>query len=144
MLTYQDQQFFYHYIGESEIFIENNSKKIDKLMKKENIRFSGVFHYDEQFPKVNGEQKVRLILMDAKYKIIINQKIIPQENFNKKFIEEFLIKNTSGIEVKDIVTDGDTSYPEIIDKIAVFHQQCHFHKMQNLMNPVNKKKEQKQ
>ena len=76
--------------------------------------------------------------------MIINDELIPKDQFNKEYIEKFLKESTRGIKLNTIITDGHRSYPEIIERLGAKHQLCTFHIMQNLMiklNPYIHKKE---
>ena len=58
-----------------------------KSIKKLNIKPSGYYSYDEEFIKINKKIYVRLALIDVHTKIIINDELIPKEQFNKEYIE---------------------------------------------------------
>lgn len=69
--------------------------------------------------------------------MIINDELIPKEQFNKEYIEKFLKESTREIKLNTIITDGHRSYPEIIERLGAKHQLCTFHIMQNLMAKIN-------
>ena len=46
-------------------------------MKKLDINPSGYYNYDEEFIKINKEIYVRLTLIDAHTRMIINDELIP-------------------------------------------------------------------
>ena len=76
--------------------------------------------------------------------MIINDELIPKDQFNKEYIEKFLKESTRGIKSNTIITGGHQSNPEIIERLGAKHQLCTFHIMQNLMiklNPYIHKKE---
>ena len=124
---------------EGEEYLEKECKD---LFKYDINDLSGVFAIDEQFPSVNGEQKARPVIMDVHTNIILDDVILPIEDLDSNFKEEFLNKNLKDKNVKGIVSDGDKAYFTIIDKIGFTHQLCNFHIMQNLMSelikPINK------
>ncbi len=128
------------YLHEKELspqYIYNKEQKILKEIEKLNIKPSGYYSYDEEFIKINKKIYVRLALIDVHTKIIINDELIPKEQFNKEYIEKFLKESTEGIKLKTIITDGYRSYPEIIESLDAKHQLCTFHIMQNLMVKLN-------
>ena len=128
------------YLHEKELspqYIYNKEQEILKEIKKLNIKPSGYYSYDEEFIKINKKIYVRLALIDVHTKIIINDELIPKEQFNKEYIEKFLKESTEGIKLKTIITDGYRSYPEIIESLDAKHQLCTFHIMQNLMVKLN-------
>ena len=85
-------------------------------MKKLDINPSGYYNYDEEFIKIIKEIYIRLTLIDAHTRMIINDELIPKDQFNKKYIEKFLRTSTEGIKLKTIITDGHHTYKEIIKK----------------------------
>ncbi|MDR3062684.1 MAG: hypothetical protein LBU40_00905 [Methanobrevibacter sp.] len=119
-------------------FITKEEKKIEKELKKANIKPSGVYHYDEQYLFVSKDLYLRLIILDNKTKMIIAEELVHNNKFNKKFVKKFIHNNLKNLPLKGIITDGVNYYPEIIDELGVEHQLCNFHKMQNLMNLVYK------
>jgi hypothetical protein len=76
--------------------------------------------------------------LDNKTKLLVADTLINSCDFNKKAVENFIHSNLDGLPLKGIITDGANYYPEIIDNLGVPHQQCTFHKMQNLMNLIYK------
>ena len=128
------------YLHEKELspqYIYNKEQEILKEIKKLNIKPSGYYSYDEEFIKINKKIYVRLALIDVHTKMIINDELIPKNQFNKEYIEKFLKESTNGIKLKTIITDGYRSYPEIIERLGAKHQLCTFHIMQNLMVKLN-------
>ena len=128
------------YLHEKELspqYIYNKEQEILKEIKKLNIEPSGYYSYDEEFIKINKKIYVRLALIDVHTKMIINDELIPKDQFNKEYIEKFLKESTDGIKLKTIITDGYRSYPEIIERLGAKHQLCTFHIMQNLMVKLN-------
>ena len=87
----------------------------------------------KEFIKINKEIYVRLKLIDAHTRMIINDNFIPKNQFNKEYIEKFFRQYTDGIKLETIITDGYSSYNEIIEKLGAKHQLCTFHLMNNLM-----------
>ena len=128
------------YLHEKELspqYIYNKEQKILKEIEKLNIQPSGYYSYDEEFIKINKKIYVRLALIYVHTKMIINDKLITKNQFNKEYIEKFLIESTKEIKLDTIITDGYRSYPEIIERLGAKHQLCTFHIMQNLMVKLN-------
>ena len=92
----------------------------------------------DEFIKISKRVYVRLTLIDAYEKLIVNDILIPKDEFNKEFVKKFMSDSLEGLPLKCIITDGDPSYPKIIDELDTKHQLCRFHIMQNLMKPLNK------
>ena len=130
------------YLYERKACRTNLSKKEQELWKtieKLDIKPSGKYHYDEKYIKINKEVYVRLSLIDAHTRIIINDILITRDQFNKEYIKSFLINSLTGFPLDTIITDGYQAYPQIIDEIGAKHQLCRFHIMENLMKPINKR-----
>ena len=110
----------------------------EKIMGGE-IEFSGLVHYDEEFLWIKHLPYVRLTLLDAENKLIIEDTVIPRELFTKDYIKLFLETSLENLEVKIIITDGYRAYASIIDDLDFNHQRCTFHAMKNLMDKLIKK-----
>ncbi len=65
-------------------------KNLQKLLKRIKNQIKWNYHYDEKFLHENGINTVRLAIIDAVTNPNINDQVIYQENFNKKFVEIFL------------------------------------------------------
>lgn len=129
--------YYYHENRSDEYFdyLETlQFKKIEELK----IKPSGTFCYDEQYVFVNKILYMRLTLIDYKNKLIINEELISSVDFTDKTIERFLKTSLENLPLKAIITDGRTSYNNIIDALGAIHHKCYFHIMQNLMTPLNR------
>ena len=121
---------------------EYTSMSIQELQEEilnGNIEFSGIVHYDEEYLWIKHQPYVRLTLLDAKNKLIIEDTVIPRYNFTKDYIKLFLEASLENLEVKTIVTDGYHAYSGIIEELEFNHQRCSFHSMKNLMDDLVKK-----
>ena len=76
---------------------------------------------------------VRLTLLGAENKLIIEDTVIQRELFSKDYIKLFLETSFENLEVKTIITDGYGAYASIIDDLDFNHQRCTFHAMKNLI-----------
>ena len=61
-----------------------NIKDLQEEILNGNIEFSGVIHYDEEYLWIKHQPYVRLTLLDAENKLIIEDTIIPRDIFRKK------------------------------------------------------------
>ena len=121
---------------------EYTSMSIQELQKEilnGNIEFSGIVHYDEEHLWIKHQPYVRLTLLDAKNKLIIEDTVIPRYNFTKDYIKLFLEPSLENLKVKTIITDGYHAYSGIIGELGFNHQRCSFHSMKNLMDDLVKK-----
>lgn len=115
---------------------------IQKLQKKINdgeIEFSGLVHYDEEFLWIKHQTYIRLTLLNAKNKLIIEDTVISRELFSKDYIKLFLEISLGNLDVKIIITNGYRAHASIIDNLGFNHQRCTFHVMKNLMDKQIKK-----
>ena len=94
-------------------YLDNEEKKIEKLLKKANIDESGIYNYYKEFCGNKKQKSVRLTILDDKTYMIINENIIPAENFDSYFIENFLRFSLKRIDEK---TFGNT----FISRISIF------------------------
>ena len=114
-------------------------RRFKKRLLRGEIEFSGLVHYDEEFLWIKHQPYVRLTLLDAGNKLIIEDTVISRELFSKEYIKLFLETSLENLEVKTIITDGYRVYASIIDDLGFNHQRCTFHAMKNLMGKVIKK-----
>jgi hypothetical protein len=122
----------------SDDYLDKRMDELNEMIKELGIEPSGVFHYDEQYLWVNTDLKMRMTILDANTKLVIADETVTAEEFNKNTIKNFLNGNLKDLDVKCIVTDGDNSYPSIIEAMGAIHQNCVFHKMQTLIKAVYK------
>ncbi len=57
--------------------------KIEEALKYTDDDLSGVYGYDEQFLKVNGEDRARLSLIDLNTHVQLNRLIVKEFNIKK-------------------------------------------------------------
>ena len=115
------------------------SMSIQELQEKiidGEIEFSGLVHYDEEFLWIKHQPFVRLTLLDAENKLIIEDTVVPRELFSREYIKLFLESSLENLDVKTIITDGYRAYASIIDDLGFNHQRCTFHAMKNLMDKL--------
>ena len=98
----------------------------------------GFYNYDEEFIKISKEIYVRMTIIDAHTRLIINDQIIRKEEFTKETIKKYFKESFKGLKLNTIITDGYSTYPEIIEEIGAKHHSCTFHIMQRLMTPLQK------
>ena len=120
-------------------YLSMNIQELQEKIFEGEIEFSGFVHYDEEFLWIKHQPYVRLTLLDAENRLIIEDLVIPREFFTKNFIKEFLETSLRNLEVKTIITDGYRAYASIIDDLGFNHQRCTFHAMKNLMDKLIKK-----
>ena len=60
-----------------------------------------LFIYDEEFLWIKHQPYVRLTLLDAENKLIIEDTVVPRELFSKDYIKLFLETSLDNLEVKN-------------------------------------------
>ena len=123
-------------------YLSMTIKELQEKIIEGEIEFSGLVHYDEEFVWIKHQPYVRLTLLDAENKLIIEDTVIPRELFSKEYIKIFLETSLENLEVKTIITDEYSAYAPIIDDLGFNHQRCTFHAMKNLMDKLIKKHNQ--
>lgn len=129
------------YISQSALidqYLDAEEKKVSELIKGLNIKPSGFYNYDEEFIKISKEIYVRMTIIDAHTRLIINDQLIRREEFTKETIKKYFKESFKGLKLNTIITDGYSAYPEIIEEIGAKHHSCTFHIMQRLMTPLQK------
>lgn len=119
-------------------YLDKEENRVRKLIKKLNIKPSGFYNYDEEFIKISKEIYVRMTIIDAHTRLIINDQIIKREDFTKETIKKYFKESLKGLKLNTIITDGYSAYPEIIEEIRAKHHTRTFHMMQRLMLPLQK------
>ena len=80
------------YISQSALidqYLDKEEKRVNKLIKKLNIKPSGFYNYDGEFIKINKEIYVRMTIIDSYTRLIINDQIIRREEFTKETIKKY-------------------------------------------------------
>ena len=80
------------YISQSALidqYLDKEEKRVNKLIKKLNIKPSGFYNYDEEFIKINKEIYVWMTIIDSYTRLIINDQIIRREEFTKETIKKY-------------------------------------------------------
>ena len=118
-------------------FITKKLEDVEEDLRNGKIELGQVGNYDEEFAWHKHQPVVRLTLLDYKTKLILNDIIIPRNEFNREYIKMFIQKSIEGLDYHTIVTDGDNRYKKILDELGLNQQRCIFHSMQNLMSKLN-------
>jgi len=118
-------------------FLLHKEKEVQQAVKEVNIEFSDCLSYDEQYVFTTDEGWVyRLSAIDPLSNYPYANIILKKDEFNSENIKKFLQPIVNEYDIKTIVTDGEISYPAIIEELNCNHKKCNFHKMQNFMNKI--------
>ena len=89
--------------------------------------------------KISKEIYVQMTIIDAHTRVIINNQIIKREkNSPKKTIKKYFKESLKGLKINTIITNGYSTYTEIIEEIGAKHHSCTFHMMQRPIFPLQK------
>lgn len=129
---------FEHQDDEIDNYIYEQNKKQIIEMGEKGIRPSGDYHFDEQFPKQNAEQMVRLDILDAKTNYPYYTLVVPVEEYNQELIKEYWHTVLDSLPQNSLTTDGHRAYNNIAEEFDFIHHRCVFHIMQNTINDIIK------
>jgi len=102
-------------------------KALDQVKQEKFSSASGVYYYDEQFLKENGQETCRLTVKDAvTEKVLLDRRAV---NAQYGTIEQALRKALDGLPVEAFIVDMNQQYPGIILKLypKAKIQWCIFH-----------------
>lgn len=140
---------------ESEKYIAKKEEKIQEKLNEKNIEPTGFPGHDESFLTINGEKYAFLAMIDSNNQSIINDQIMP-ENEYRDFLETFIIYSQKDLSpYKDpntpnpihtllltdlkkdtLIGDGLKEYPIIAQKANMDFHPCGFHVIMNQRQPV--------
>ena len=119
-------------------FLSKKEKENEGELKKQNISFSEVLCYDEQYVLVDGKWKYRLTAMDPVSKWVYDTILIEKEDFTQERIKKFIQSIMDITPITTLVTDGSNKYPQIAEDLGLKHKLCNFHKMQNYIDKIKR------
>jgi len=123
---------FYHENKVSDSYLDEKEKHIEERVEKENLKDTGIYHYDEQFPCSNGEYMSRLMIIDANTKYPYDDFLEYATLFDSEIIEKYFHQILDDIPHEIMITDGYNAYPNIIKEFNMIQQRCVFHMMYNV------------
>jgi len=123
------------------LWINKKGKKYKQ--NREISEGSGIYSYDEQYIKIDGERFYRLAIKDVDTGKTVNERIVDENTGDN--IQDFLLDSLKEKKLTTLVTDGDPQYDDIIKNIAkdfeidkIIHQLCVFHALKNLSKATRK------
>ena len=100
---------------------------LEQVRQEKFTSTSGVYNYDEQFLKVNGEQTCRLVIKDrVTGKVIVD---VQTPDAKKETIQKVMQTALEGLPVDVFIVDMNSRYPELINELFpnAKIQWCIFH-----------------
>src|SRR3989344_9505351 len=111
----------------SQYLYELYVKALDEVKHEKFSSASGVYYYDEQFLKVNGEETCRLVIKDrVTGKVIVD---VQTPDAKKETIKKVMQIALEGLPVEVFIVDMKRQYPELIRELFpnAKIQWCIFH-----------------
>ena len=112
---------FDHQNKVSDTYLENKEALVEAYVESEGLKDNGVYHYDEQFPRANGDSMTRLMMLDAETMYPYHDYLENATLFDAELIEKYF-HNV-------LVTDWYITYPTIIESFHILQQRYVFHIM---------------
>ncbi len=131
-ITLPKSTVFYHENKVSDSYLEEKENQIEEMVEQENLKDTGTYHYDEQFPSQNGEYMSRLMIIDAKTKYPYDDYLEYATLFDAEIIEKYFHQILDNIPHEIMITDGHMAYPNIIKEFNMIQQRCVFHMIYNV------------
>ncbi|WP_323735842.1 hypothetical protein PXD04_08100 [Methanosphaera sp. ISO3-F5] len=123
---------FYHEKNTADSYLEEKEKQVEHQVETENLKDSGTYHYDEQFPSQNGEYMSRLMIIDANTQYPYEDFLEYATLFDTEIIEKYFHQILDDIPHEIMITEGYSAYPTIIEEFKMIQQRCVFHMMYNV------------
>lgn len=101
-----------------------------EIVENDLPQYSGIYTYDEQHLRINGERAYRFTLYDDLMDAPVGERIA--DRLTKDTVCDFLTDLLDDKPAYVITTDGRDEYAEIVeDDVDAFHHRCHFHFLRN-------------
>ena len=127
---------FDHQNKVSDTYLENKEALVEAYVESEGLKDNGVYHYDEQFPRADGDSMARLMMLDAETMYPYYDYLENATLFDAELIEKYFHIVLDDIPHSAMVTDGYSAYPSIIESFDMLQQRCVFHMMYNVGQEV--------
>lgn len=127
---------FDHQNKVSDTYLENKEALFEEEVESKGLKDNGVYHYDEQFPRADGDDIARLMMLDSKTMYPYNDFLENATIFDVELIEKYFHLVLDEIPHEVMVTDGYSAYPAIIESFDMLQQRCVFHMMYNVGQEV--------
>ena len=90
------------------------------------MEFSDYYNQNKEFIKTNQYIYVRITIVDAHTKRIVNEQLKPENKLNNRGIKDFFEELFQEKELNTIITDDYSAYPDIIAKMGANHKIMYF------------------
>ena len=101
-----------------------------EIVENDLPQYSGVYTYDEQYLRIDGERAYRFTLYDDLMDAPVGERVA--DRLTKDTVRDFLTELLNDKPAYVITTDGRDEYAEIVeDDVDAFHHRCYFHFLRN-------------
>ena len=101
-----------------------------EIVENDLPQYSGIYTYDEQYLRIDGERAYRFVLYDDLMDAPVGDAFA--DRLTKEAVCDFLSELLDDKAAYVITTNGRDEYAEIVeDDIGAFHHRCHFHFLRN-------------
>ena len=101
-----------------------------EIVENDLPQYSGIYTYDEQYLRIDGERAYRFTLYDDLMDVPVGERVA--DRLTKDTVRDFLTKLLDDKPAYVITTDGRDEYAEIVeDDVDAFHHRCYFHFLRN-------------
>ena len=101
-----------------------------EIVENDLPQYSGIYTYDEQYLRIDGERAYRFTLYDDLMDAPVGERVA--DRLTKDTVRDFLTELLDDKPAYVITTDGRDEYAEIVeDDVDAFHHRCYFHFLRN-------------
>ena len=154
-LNISKQSIYNYNMDKTDDYLLEKEKIIEEKLEEKDIDLSGFPGHDEAFCRINGEKYSFLAMVDSNNQRIINDQLIPEEEY-RDLLETFITYSLKDLSIykdsekpnpphpillpdlkKDtLIGDGLKEYPNIAKKNNMDFHPCGFHKIMNQRKPI--------
>ena len=154
-LNISKQSIYNYNMDKTDDYLLEKEKIIEEKLEEKDIDLSGFPGHDEAFCRINGEKYSFLAMVDSNNQKIINDQLIPEEEY-RDLLETFITYSLKDLSIyknpnkpnpphpillpdlkKDtLIGDGLKEYPNIAKKNNMDFHPCGFHKIMNQRKPI--------
>ena len=154
-LNISKQSIYNYNVDKTDDYLLEKEKIIEEKLEEKDIDLSGFPGHDEAFCRINGEKYSFLAMVDSNNQRIINDQLIPEEEY-RDLLETFITYSLKDLSIyknpekpnpphplllpdlkKDtLIGDGLKEYPNIAKKNNMDFHPCGFHKIMNQRKPI--------
>ena len=136
-LNISKQSIYNYNVDKTDDYLLEKEKIIEEKLEEKDIDLSGFPGHDEAFCRINGEKYSFLAMVDSNNQRIINDQLIPEEEY-RDLLETFITYSLKDLSLKKdtLIGDGLKEYPNIAKKNNMDFHPCGFHKIMNQRKPI--------